>query len=65
LALANLALVALNYFFKAAFAFGVLAEANFLFNAATFLTSLSWAFNAFFVLGSLTLASLFWILAIF
>jgi len=49
LALTNLNLVAFNYLFKAALAFGVLAKASFLFNAATFLTNLSWAFNAFFV----------------
>jgi len=63
LALANLAFAAFNNFFKAALAFGVLANVNFFLNAATFLRCLSWRFNAFLVSASLALASLLWILA--
>ena len=63
MALANLAFAAFNNFFKAALAFGVFANVNFFLNAATFMRYLSWRFKAFFVSGSLALASLFWILA--
>jgi len=65
LALTNLALKAFIYLFIAALAFGVLAEANFFFNAATFFNSLSCFFNAFFAWGSLIFESLFFIKAIF